>query len=430
MTSEDVRLLPSAILLKIFLYLGCLITLLSLLDPNGGLMDVPMSFILKNQLGLSAREVATFRLVASIPLYLSFLFGLLRDTICAVRTRDREIICVFSLASAVLYLGLATIPISYWTLVAASSLGTASFLFVSSAQGGLTASFAQRHGLSGQISAVWNIFAFLPASAAFVIGGHFSQFLEGQSPDRIARILFSVEAGLSTTVFAFSFLRPRSVFENVADEQSSFHIPKPALRRLIRHLPVYPALAIWLLWNFSPGSITPLQYFLQNRLGATDVQWGLWNAVFTGSFIPAFVLYGILAPRFNFKTLLWLGTLLAIPQFAPLLFVSSLEVGMIWAAPIGLMGGIATAAYLDLIIRSCPHGLQGTMIMMSGGIYFLSTRVGDIVGTYLYDRFDSFESCVVLMMATYALIPFVLMTVSKDVLGEDGSMICERRGIS
>jgi hypothetical protein len=416
MTSENFRcLLSREVLLKIFLYLGCLVTLLSFLDPNGGLMDVPMSFILKNQLRMSAQDVATFRLVASIPLYLSFLFGLFRDAISAERIRDRQIICVFSFASAALYLSLAALPISYWTLMAASSLGTASFLFIASAQGGLTASFAQQHAMSGQISAVWNIFAFLPAAAAFVIGGHFSQFLELQSPDTTARFLFSAEAALSVAVFAFSFLRPRSMFENVVAEHSSIHIPRLGLKGLIRHLPIYPALAIWLLWNFSPGSITPLQYFLQNRLGATDVQWGIWSAVFTGSFIPAFVLYGLLALRFAFKKLLWLGTLLAIPQFAPLLFVKSLDQGLICAVPIGLMGGVATAAYLDLIIRSCPRGLQGTMIMLSGGIYFLSTRVGDIVGSYLYDRFDSFEACVVLMMSTYASIPFVLLVVPKDV---------------
>lgn len=422
MTSESVPTrLSRDILAKIFIYLGILVTFVSLLDPNGGLMDVPMSFILKNKLGMSAQEVSTFRLVASIPLYFSFLFGFCRDAISAEWIRDREIICFCSLASAVLYLGLATLPISYWTLMAASSMGTASFLFVASAQGGLTAVFAQQHAMSGQISAVWNIFAFLPAAAAFVIGGYFSQFLEVQSPDKIARVLFSVEATLSIGVFAFSFLKPRSVFDNVAGEKNSLDTSKPTLKGLVRHLPVHPALAIWLLWNFSPGSITPLQYFLQNKLGATDVQWGIWNAVFTGSFIPAFVLYGFLATRISFKVLLWFGTLLAIPQFAPLLFVTNVEQGVIFAAPIGLMGGVATAAYLDLIIRSCPRGLQGTMIMMSGGIYFLSTRIGDIVGTYLYARFDSFESCVVMMMSTYALIPFLLMVVSKEVLSDNQS---------
>jgi hypothetical protein len=58
---------------------------------------------------------------------------------------------------------------------------------------------------------------------------------------------------------------------------------------------------------------------------------------------------------------------------------------------------------------------------MSGGIYFLSTRVGDIVGTYLYDRFGSFAVCVVMMISTYALIPFVLMVVPKEVLSDNAS---------
>jgi hypothetical protein len=44
----------------------------------------------------------------------------------------------------------------------------------------------------------------------------------------------------------------------------------------------------------------------------------------------------------------------------PLLFIHSMTGALIAAVPIGLMGGVATAAYLDLIIRSCPRGLQGT----------------------------------------------------------------------
>ena len=46
------------------------------------------------------------------------------------------------------------------------------------------------------------------------------------------------------------------------------------MKRLVRHWPIYPAMLIWLLWNFAPGSTTPLQYHLQNTLHATDAQWG------------------------------------------------------------------------------------------------------------------------------------------------------------
>jgi hypothetical protein len=54
---------------RIFLYLGILIVLLAYGAPSGGLIDIPISFFLKNKLHLKAHEVAEFRLVAAIPLY-------------------------------------------------------------------------------------------------------------------------------------------------------------------------------------------------------------------------------------------------------------------------------------------------------------------------------------------------------------------------
>ena len=53
--------------------------------------------------------------------------------------------------------------------------------------------------------------------------------------------------------------------------------------------------------------------------------------------------------------------------------------------------------------------------MMSGGIYFVSTRCGDIIGTYLYDRFDSFDLCVLMMVCTYSFIPLLLLIVPQNI---------------
>ena len=64
---------------RIFLYLGVLIVLLAFGSPFGGLIDIPISFLLKNKLNLQAHELAEFRLLAAIPLYLSFVFGFIRD---------------------------------------------------------------------------------------------------------------------------------------------------------------------------------------------------------------------------------------------------------------------------------------------------------------------------------------------------------------
>ena len=54
-------ILPSTTRRRIFAYFGGLIVLLAFADPNGGLMDVPISFFLKNKLHLEASEVANFR---------------------------------------------------------------------------------------------------------------------------------------------------------------------------------------------------------------------------------------------------------------------------------------------------------------------------------------------------------------------------------
>jgi hypothetical protein len=100
----------------------------------------------------------------------------------------------------------------------------------------------------------------------------------------------------------------------------------------------------------------------------------------------------------------------------PLLFIHSVTGALIAAVPIGLMGGVATAAYLDLIIRSCPRGLQGTTLMMSGGLYWIATRFGDVLGTKLYDYYGGFAVCVIAITVVYALILPTLLLVPKRLI--------------
>jgi hypothetical protein len=80
------------------------------------------------------------------------------------------------------------------------------------------------------------------------------------------------------------------------------------------------------------------------------------------------------------------------------------------------MGGVATAAYMDLIIRSCPRGLEGTTLMMSGGLYWIASRFGDVLGTHLYDSYGGFAACVVAITVVYALIVPTLLLVPRHLI--------------
>jgi MFS family permease len=407
-------ILSSSLRPNIFIYLGILIILLAFGSPAGGLIDIPISFLLKNKLQLKAHEVANFRLMAAVPLYLSFAFGFIRDIWNPFGMKDRGFMLLFGSISALLYVIFAFTPMIYVTLLVAVVLLTTSFLFVASAQNGLTAMIGQQHAMTGQISAVWNIFLSIPLVGAFLLGGTLSLLLEEKNGDQAVRILFLAGAAIMSTIAAYSLWRPTNVFDNLQIEYDGH--PMADLKRLARHRPLYPALLIWLLWNFAPGSGTPLQFHLQNTLHATDAQWGQWNAIYVASFIPTFIVYGILCRRLALKTLLLWGTIIAVPQMIPLLFIHSMTAALIAAVSIGLMGGVATGAYLDLIIRSCPRGLQGTTLMMSSSLFFFALRFGDVIGAHLYGHYGGFSVCVIAITTVYALILPTLLLVPNNLI--------------
>jgi hypothetical protein len=183
-----------------FIYLGGLVALIAFADPNGGLMDIPVSFFLKNKLHLEASEVARFRLIAGIPLYLSFVFGLLRDTWNPFGIKDRGLLAIFGAIGTCLYLYFAFTPVSYGNLLVAMVLLTTASLFVASAQNGLASTLGQQHAMSGQVSAVWNVFASVPGVLALVLGGSLSERLELEHTEAAARMLFLVGAATMAAI--------------------------------------------------------------------------------------------------------------------------------------------------------------------------------------------------------------------------------------
>jgi hypothetical protein len=87
------------------------------------------------------------------------------------------------------------------------------------------------------------------------------------------------------------------------------------------------------------------------------------------------------------------------------------------------MGGIAAAAYWDLAMRSCPPGLQGTLMMMADGVFQLSYRGGDYLGSWIYGSSPAhgFLYCVLVTTMVYALIlPLILLVPKTLIATADG----------
>lgn len=398
------RRLPTGEKWKIFFYLGVLVFLLNFASPFSSLIDVPLTFLLKNKLNLPAHETAEFHLVVGIPLFLSFVFGFLRDRWDLFGMKDRGMLVFFGFITALLYFLAALIPMTYFMLLLTFLLLTIAFQFVYAAQQGLSSLIGQQQLLSGQISAIGNIFFMLPVIIGFLVGGKLSEGLEAVTFNQEIAVLLCLGGVLMAIIAVFAIWKPRAVFTHIDYSQECVGKPWEDIRRLAKHQPIYPALAIWFLWQFAPGAITPLQYHLQNTLGASDAAWGYYNAISNVCVIPPTLLFGYLCRDLPLKKLLFWGTLIAIPQLVPLLFIHSLEWAYFGGALIGLLGAFASSSYLSLIIRSCPSGLQGTTLMMAASFSFLAIRAGDLFGTFLYEQSGGFSSCVWATTLTYLLI--------------------------
>jgi MFS family permease len=248
------------------------------------------------------------------------------------------------------------------------------------------------------------------------VGAFASGYISGHLPPKET---FFLAAALSLLLAVSGLWKPCSVYRHAYERPQARGADfRGDIKRLVKHRAIYPAVLICFLWNFAPGAATPLQFYLSNQLHASDAVYSYYNGMFSAAFIPTFLLYGVLCKRVPLKKLLWWGTIIAVPQMIPLAFIHSGNLAVVLAVPIGLMGGIATAAYYDLAIRSCPAGLQGTLMMLVEGVFLLSGRGGDLLGSYIYNSSptNGFLYCVIATTLVYALILPLILLVPKELI--------------
>lgn len=338
--------------------------------------------------------------MTGIPVYIAFAFGLARDHWNPLGLRDRGFFLIFAPTTAAALIWMAFSGFSYLGLLVGMLLAMLSSRFVAAAYQGLIALVGQEKRMSGRLSALWNVVSAVPVVAGAFASGYISDHLAPQGA-------FFLVAAVTVLIALLGLWKPISVFGQLYEKPQARGTDFIGnVRRLVTHRAIYPAVLICFLWNFAPGSATPLQFYLTNALHASDSVYSYYNGIFAAAFIPTFLLYGLLCKKVSLDKLLWWGTLVAVPQMIPLAFIHSANLALVLAAPIGLMGGVATAAYFDLAMRSCPPGLQGTLMMLVDGVLALSARAGDLLGSWIYNSSPThgFTYCVIATTVVYALI--------------------------
>lgn len=368
--------------------------------PLTGLAAIPIYYILKDKLLLSPFEMAIFVAIASAPAYVGFLFGFVRDRWQPRVWGDRAYLLLGGVAALLAYLWLSRAATDYYHLLHGVIFAVVAYLIIAAAAQGLMTVVAQSNLMTGRLSVVFGFGYFVPLVVSACLGGWLVAHVS-------ARGTFILAGCATAVIIGQAFWQLDGVSTTADSDPDVLESGLSAIARLAAHRPIWPAAMIWFLWNFSPGWGTPMFYHLTQTVKVSSQLFGTFTALQWGFFLPTTLLYGIVCHRFSLSKLLWWGTLVAILQGPIMFFADSPRSAIAVAVGFGLLGGFATAAYMDLILRSCPEGLEGTGVMLSGAALAIAYNSGNLFGSWIYSRGGFVLAVIVTTLATALIVPLL-----------------------
>jgi len=396
---------------EIFAYFSALLVIANLVTPSGSLAQLPISFYLKEQLHLSPTELARYGVLTGGPIYAACLFGLIRDRWSPWRLGDRGFFILFAPIAAIAYAVLAYHHANYAQILLGTLVVMLVYRMIGPAVGGLTATVGQKLAMTGRLSSLVQFVGNVVVAVISYLSGWVSQHLS-------YREIFLLLAASSIALMLLGVMKPRAVFGGSEAKPGPRHDFFREVGRLIRHRPLWPALLINLIWAFGPGQGTPLFYQLTDVAKLNHVQVGTYNMIGALTFIPGLAAYGFLCKSVSPRKLMVVATLIAIPQMIPLTYISTVPFAYAASTFVGLVGGMAAASYYDLLLRSCPKGMEGTTIEMNITATVLAANLGNLFGSMLYQNCKpyGFALCNWITVAAYALILPSILLIPKEVL--------------
>jgi MFS family permease len=270
------------------------------------LSDLPISFFMKEKLRLDAEGMARFSALVSIPSYLGFLVGFLRDRWRPLKKGDAGYFIVTLPVLALIYVVMARMHVTYSTLMWTSIAYAMVSNLLTSAVIALEIAAAQRYGYSGRITALSAVIGSLPSIVSNILGGS----LVNKVP---LATVFYVCALLLIVALGISFLRPKLLFrESERRSRADKETIIQAIKRMFQHRELWPSYIIIFLFVFAPGWGTPLFYYLTDTVHLKPDEYGATRSVTGICTLLVGISYGWLCQRVPLKKLLYSGTILAV----------------------------------------------------------------------------------------------------------------------
>lgn len=372
--------------------------------------DLPLKFVLKDELRLNAQQISAFFALGVFTNYIKPLAGILVDSVPLFGTRRRWYLLGSLFLCGVGWLVLGVVPRRYGIMLGVFAVTYGMVMVISTTLGGVMVEAAQRFGAAGRLTAQ-RIAMF---RVGLLVGGPLGGFL-ATLPLIVAMGCSSVLHFVLIPLFWLRLREPggarvnRQVWTDAGNQ----------FRALGQSKVVLAAAGMICLIAASPGFGTPLLFYQTDTLH--------FSKPFLGRLVLVGAVFGLLATVFyhracqrgSMKGLLILSIVIHALGTLFYLLYHNWQTAIAITALEGVTQTLAVLPVYDLAARGTPRGSEalGYAVMMS--VWNLTNSLSDWTGSFLFTRFHlTFAHLVWINAGTTALVLLVVPFLPRALLAQ------------
>ena len=341
-------------------------------------INQPLTLLLKEQLGLSAAQVATFGSITLIPWVIKPVYGLLSDSVPLFARRRKSYFVLMSALASAAGFALASQPgPSYLFLAVFVTLMAFGVAFTDVLTDAMMVENGKPLGLTGAFQSVqW---AALNGATILVglVGGYFAQRRAPQGAFLVAALF-----PLVAFVMAHLFIHEAPV----TSRREAFSEAWGGIKQAVTDRTLLVVAGFLFFWTFSPSIGIPLFYYQTDTLKFSQQFIGLLGSLAAGAMIVGSVFYAPLSRRYSLRWIINLSIGVATAGTLAYLFYNDWKSAVLIDVGFGGMSAIIQLAFLDLAAKACPKNAEGTFFALLMSVYNFGTQGSQVFGGYLYDK--------------------------------------------
>jgi predicted MFS family arabinose efflux permease len=340
--------------------------------------DLPLKFVLKEQVGLGAAGVAGFLAIGQFTNYIKPLAGVLTDSVPLFGTRRRHYLLLSLLGTGLFWLLLAFVPRTRDAMLLTYTVLYVTVVFTSTTLGGVMVEVGNRFRAAGRLTAQRIGMFRVGSLGGGLVGGY------------LAQLPFIVPAALCA---ALHLLLVPMYYRNLPEEKQhgvnrqAWREAGRQFRTLLDSKILLAAAGMVALIAASPGFGTPLLFQQSDQLHFAKPFIGFLGLISAATGLAASAFYYAACRKMPLQSLISSSIVVHALGTLAYLYYHSEASAIVVSAISGVTVTLATLPVYDLAARATPKGSEalGYSVMMS--VWNLTNALSDWSGSLLFDRF-------------------------------------------